>query len=430
MTRAPAIPRNWWAGWPEADSWLGLESDRVDRPLLRIHHARILRRALGTAPIGGNHAEVLVDGPQTHAAMFKAIEAARDHINIESYIVEDDGPGVQLRELLVAKCREGVRVNLIYDAFGCRGTRSTYFEALQRAGVRLAKFNPLEPWRHLSSAGARLIDRLQRRDHRKLLVVDGRVAFIGGVNISSVYSRPPGGQSPADDPMARWRDTHLRVTGPIVASLQRLYLDHWRAVTRAPTQPAEYFPAVGEAGAQRMLLVASDAGRRRNPLYRALIGAIDGARYSVHLTSAYFVPTRRLARALARAARRGVDVRLALPGVSDAWAALAAGRATYGPLLRAGVRVYERHNTMLHAKTAVVDGLWATVGSSNMDWRSLIHNAEANLVVLDRAVALELEALFRHDIADSEEVTLERWSARNWTARCGEWLARRVEFFL
>ena len=161
-----------------------------------------------------------------------------------------------------------------------------------------------------------------------------------------------------------------------------------------------------------------------------LLAAIDGAERSVYVTSAYFVPTRRLVRRLVAAARRGVDVRLALPGVSDVWAPLAAGRATYGRLLAAGVRIFERHDAMLHAKTVVIDGVWSTVGSSNMDWRSLLHNAEANVVIVDRDFGRRMEELFQCDVRASEEVTLDRWASRRWTSRLSEWMARRLEFLL
>jgi cardiolipin synthase len=215
-----------------------------------------------------------------------------------------------------------------------------------------------------------------------------------------------------------------------VAELQQLFLDHWRASSRRPAQPANYFPSLAVAGPQRIAVAACNVGRRRNALYRALLAAIDGAERNVYITSAYFVPTRRLIRKLVGAARRGVDVRLALPGVSDVWAPLAAGRATYGRLLDSGVRIFERYNAMLHAKTVVVDGVWATVGSSNMDWRSILHNAEANVVVVDRDFGARMEQLFHGDADESEEVTLQCWTRRSWTSRMTEWFARKLEFLL
>ena len=196
-------------------------------------HSRILRRALRAAPVAGNHTEILIDGPQTHRAMFDAMALAQDHINIESYILEDAGPGTELRELLLMKRSEGVRINIIYDAFGSWTTPAQYFDMLRAAGVQLLEFNPINPLRHPIRWSLHL------RDHRKLLVVDGRVAFIGGVNISSVYSRPPANAAARRMP---WRDTHLKLEGPIVGDLQRLYVEHWRSRSGAPPQPAQYFP--------------------------------------------------------------------------------------------------------------------------------------------------------------------------------------------
>lgn len=385
-------------------------------------HAHRLERVLGRAAVPGNRAGILVDGPATHAAMFAAIAQARDHVNIESYIIEDDGPGRELAELLLRKRAEGVRINLIFDGWGSWRTPARYFEKLKEAGVALVEFNPVNPLRHPVAWSLHL------RDHRKLLVVDGRVAFIGGVNISRVYASSSTQRS--RDALEGWRDTHVRIEGPVVADLQQLFLDHWRASSRRPPQPATYFPALGVAGSERIAVTACEAGRRRNPIYRALLTAIDGAEHSISVTSAYFVPTRRLLRRLVAAARRGVDVRLALPGVSDVWGPLAAGRATYGRLLAAGVRIFERHDAMLHAKSVVVDGVWSTVGSSNMDWRSLLHNAEANVVVVDRDFGRRMEELFEHDIRASREVTLDRWTGRAWTSRVGEWMARKLEFML
>jgi cardiolipin synthase len=322
--------------------------------------------------------------------------------------------------LLLLKRSEGVRINVIYDAFGSWTTPSRYFDSLREAGVQLLEFNPINPLRHPIRWSIHL------RDHRKLLIVDGNIAFIGGVNISSVYSAPPA----RSQQTLHWRDTHLRIQGPVVADLQRLYLDHWHSRAHSAPQPSAYFPPLQRVGDHGVAVAACAAGRRRNPLYRALLAAIRGAERSVCITSAYFVPTRRLVRALVEAAHRGVEVRLALPGISDAWAPLAAGRSKYGRLLQAGVRIFERHNAILHAKTALIDGVWVTVGSSNMDWRSLLHNAEANVVIVDSDVGQRFQQMFEADIAESEELTLERWQRRGWMARFGEWLARRLEFLL
>ncbi|WP_280156230.1 phospholipase D-like domain-containing protein [Piscinibacter sp. XHJ-5] len=396
------------------------------QPLRR--HARVLMRALRRRLVAGNRFELLIDGPATYAAMFDAIAAAREHIHLESYIVEAEGPGAELAQRLLAKAREGVRIHLLYDGFGSRGTRSSYFQLLRDAGVQVCEYNPLRSWGSLLSRSVHL------RDHRKLLVVDGRVAFLGGVNISGVYSAGSSSEQArhANDakPPPPWRDTHVRIAGPLVGDLQALFVDHWNRHARERIVEDDRPKPLPSVGPHRAAIACCEAGRRRNPFYRALLRAIDAAQQRVMLTTAYFVPTRRLLRALAAAARRGVDVQLVLPSRSDAWAPLHAGRSHYGRLLQAGVRVFEREGALLHAKTAVIDGVWAAVGSANLDWRSFVHNAEANAIVLDGGFGAEMEAVFRRDVAASREVTLEEWHRRGWFQRMREALARRFEFLL
>ncbi len=389
-------------------------------------HMQALEHRLPGGLVAGNRVQVLVDGPDTYDAMFSAIDEARDHINIESYIVEAEGPGQMLARRLIAKRRQGVKVNLLFDHFGSLQTASGYFEGLRRAGVQMCCYNPLnDGWK------ARLDKAIHHRDHRKLLVVDGRVAFTGGINISSVYShRPATARTRWLSQHMPWRDTHVRIEGPVVAHLQQLFIDHWQQQTGRRPYLAHYFPPLAPAGSHCVGVAACSGGGRRNPFYAALLEAIDLAQERVCLTAAYFVPPPRLVRSLCRAARRGVRVELVLPSVSDAWAPLQAGRSHYGRLLRAGVQVHERCAALLHAKTAVIDGVWASVGSSNLDWRSVLHNAEANVVVLDPGFGAELEAVFEADVARSHEVTLQAWRERGWMRRAMEALSRQFEFFL
>ena len=407
-------------------------SDRP-APLMAAHsHAHALVAGLSEPLVTGNRVDLLQDGPGTYAAMFAAIANARDHVNLESYILEAEGPGEEFARRLIAKAKEGVRVNVLYDSFGSLGTPASYFEHLQANGVNVCEYNPLRRLGNLLSRALHL------RDHRKLMVVDGRIGFIGGVNISPVYSA---GSSPlaamsgsgAGDgqaPKPGWRDTHVRVEGPIVAQLQRLFMKHWSRHSSIALRGTHYFPPLAPVGNQRVALAACEAGRRRNPFYRALLSALDASQHRIFLTTAYLVPTRRLMRSLLRAARRGVDVHLLLPGVSDFWAPLQAGRSHYTRLLRAGVHLHELHDTLLHAKTCVIDGLWTTVGSSNLDWRSFLHNAEANLVVLDAGLANEMETVFMADVARAREIVRAEWARRGWRQRMVEMVARRFEFFL
>ena len=404
--------------------------------LMALHsHAHALVAGLGEPLVTGNRVELLQDGPCTYSAMFEAIDQARDHINLESYILEAEGPGEEFARRLIARARAGVRVNVLYDSFGSIGTPASYFDHLRANGVNVCEYNPLRRLGNLLSRALHL------RDHRKLMVVDGRIGFIGGVNISPVYAAgssplaalgasggvPPGG---AAAPAPGWRDTHVRVEGPIVAQLQRLFMHHWSRHSSVALRGTHYFPPLGPAGQQRVALAACDAGRRRNPFYRALLSALDAAQLRIYLTTAYLVPTRRFMRTLLRAVQRGVEVHLLLPGTSDFWLPLQAGRSHYGRLLRGGVHVHELQGALLHAKTCVIDGLWTTVGSSNLDWRSFLHNAEANLVVLDAGLAQEMERVFMADVARSREIVRAEWSRRGWRQRLAETVARRFEFFL
>ncbi|HUL67149.1 MAG TPA: phospholipase D-like domain-containing protein [Burkholderiaceae bacterium] len=387
-------------------------------------HARTLAANLNRPLIGGNRVDVLVDAAAAYEAMFAAIASARDHINLESYILEAEGPGEALANLLLKKRASGVRVNVIFDSFGSLRTSGDYFRRLREAGVALCEYNPVSVWRPLLRA-------LHLRDHRKLLIVDGRIAFVGGINFSSVYAYGSAGRRRSDEqPPPPWRDMHVRIEGPLVTQLQEVFLEHWKCQVGRPPAVARYLPALLPKGGSQVGVAACDAGRRRNPFYTSLLAAIGTAQQRISITTAYFVPPRRLLRALERAARRGVDVRLLLPGISDSWPALAAGRSLYGRLLHAGVRIYECHDAILHAKAAVVDGVWATVGSSNMDWRSFLHNAEINVIGIDPNLARELERLHGDDVARGQPITLESWTKRGWTHRVKEWAARKAEFFL
>ncbi len=399
-------------------------------------HAHALVAGLAEPLVTGNHVDLLQDGPGTYAAMFEAIESAHDHVNLESYILEAEGPGEEFARRLIAKAKTGVRVNVLYDSFGSIGTPAAYFDHLRANGVNVCEYNPLRRIGNLLSRALHL------RDHRKLMIVDGRIGFIGGVNISPVYSagssplaamagsgapaRPDDGAPPAPG----WRDTHVRVEGPIVAQLQRLFMRHWSKHSSIALRGTHYFPPLAPVGNQRVALAACDAGRRRNPFYRALLSALDAAQERIFLTTAYLVPTRRLMRSLVRAARRGVEVHLMLPGMTDFWAPLQAGRSHYARLLRAGVHLHELQDTLLHAKTCVIDGVWTTVGSSNLDWRSFLHNAEANLIVLDAPLAQEMERVFLQDCARAKQIVRSEWARRGWRQRLVETVARRFEFFL
>jgi cardiolipin synthase len=356
--------------------------------------------------------------------MFAAMAQARDHINLQTYILEDGEAGERLVAVLKDKAAAGVQVHVLYDSIGSIGTPREYFDRLREAGVRVCEFNPVKT----------RIDSVNNRDHRKILVVDGRVAFTGGINISNAYGsssrRARRTQGQERDKKTGWRDTQVRVQGPVVAQFQRLFLDAWALQDCGPFAEARYYPKPGRSGDKAMRVVASDPRADRSEMYAALQERIAKARSRVWLTAGYFVPDAETKSALVEAAARGVDVRLVLPGFSDFWAPVYAARSHYKDLLAAGVRIFEWHEALMHAKTAVIDSQWASIGSTNLDWRSFVHNYEADVIVYHAGFARELEQLFQRDIAASEEIDARQWRRRGVRERLMEWFARQWEYLL
>ncbi len=409
----------------------GKQTDIFDRHLA-------LEEAIAGSPLTtGNQVVLLQDGPATYAAMLAAIGAAQDHINMETYILEADDVGHQFAQALIAKQRQGVQVNLIRDSVGTIGTPADFFQRMSDAGIRVLEFNPVNP------LAVRQDWTVNQRDHRKLLIVDGRTAFLGGINISSVYSSGSSGRSarpraapPADAAVANaapapgWRDTDLQLQGPVVADLQKLFIATWDKQKGPPLAPKNYFPRPESVGKQVVRAIGSSPDEPYSQIYVTLLSAIASAETSVHLTNAYFAPDPQLLATLEAAAARGVEVSLILPGQTDSWLIFHAGRNYYDRLLRAGVKIFERRGVILHSKTALIDGVWATVGSTNLDWRSFLHNHELNAVVLGAEFGAQVQAMFNKDLAASDPITLEAWQRRPIEWRMKEAFARAWEYWL
>ncbi|HEU4921807.1 MAG TPA: cardiolipin synthase [Burkholderiales bacterium] len=387
-------------------------------------HVAVEQAIVGSPLTAGNRVLLLQDGAPTYRAMFAAIGAATDHINLETYKIEDDEIGRQFSELLLQKRSQGVRVNLLYDSVGSIGTPKAFFDRLTAGGVQVLEFNPANP---LSSKKEWLVN---NRDHRKLLVIDGHTAFVGGINFSRVHSGGSFARREGPEAKAAWRDTHLRIEGPVVDEFQKLFMQTWAKQRGPPLAAANYFPALAGKGGEMVRAVGSTPDDPHSLIYLTLLSAISKAESHVYLTNAYFVPDPQLLDALTDAARRGVDVRLVLPGKSDASIAFHAGRSHYSTLLRAGVKIYERRGAMLHAKTATIDGVWSCVGSTNLDWRSFLHNDELDATILGREFAGQMQAAFAADLEASEAIDLERWNARPFAHRLKERVARLWEYWL
>ncbi len=398
----------------------GQATDIFDR------HLALEEAIVGSPLTAGNKVQLLQDGPATYDAMLTAIQAAQDHINIETYILDDDAVGQRFAQELIAKQQQGVQVNLIRDSLGTFSTPSTFFQRLSDSGIKVLEFNPVNPLL------ARKVWELNERDHRKLMIVDGHTAVLGGVNISSVHSGGSSIQSSRGgvESSLVWRDTDLLLQGPVVTELQKLFLANWAAQKGEPLAPRNYFPPPVNAGRQVVRAIASSPDEPFSLIYATLLSAISNAETSVHLTNAYFVPDPQLLAALEAAAARGVRVTLILPSKTDSWLVFHAGRGYYHRLLSAGVKIYERRGVILHSKTALVDGVWATVGSTNLDWRSFLHNHELDAVVLGVEFGSQLQAMFDKDLAASDAILLEQWERRPLDLRLKELFARIWEHWL
>jgi cardiolipin synthase len=385
--------------------------------------------ATGVPLIAGNKVTLLFDGPATMKEMMAAAQAAKTSINLETYIFDQDPVGLQFADLLIEKRSQGVIVNVLYDAVGTFGTPQAFFDRMKAAGITLVPFNPLNP-----AARKTKFWEINNRDHRKLMVVDGKIAFTGGINISSTYANSSffgSRRAPNKDDGRKvgWRDTHIKIEGPAVAALQWSFVNNWVRQEAGELPEAPYFPTLAPAGDKVVRVLASDPDKGFE-IYKSLVLAIQEAKKSIHITSAYFVPDQQIVDALVAAARRGVDVRLVLPGVTDHGLVLHAGRAFYDELLAGGVKIHHLQVAVLHAKTAVIDGTWSTIGSANIDRRSFIHNYELNVIVLDPAFGQDMENAFNEDLRDSRPVTREEWSHRPWSDRIKEFAARLTEYWI
>jgi cardiolipin synthase len=394
----------------------------ADHALTR-HAAR--HEGLSECPVvDGNAVRLLESGRDAIACMFDEIEAARAHLHLEYYIFADVHlDGRSLVELLLAALERGVQVALIYDAVGSHATPDEEIARLERAGAQVIEFRPINPLRR------HFAWHLNDRDHRKLMVADGRTAFLGGVNLSRVYENPEANGVTRDARTSFWHDCAIRLRGPSVAWAQRVFLETWDGQGGADLGDG-FFPALQVEGGQKIRIEASAPLERRQLYFTALRAAIGEARQRILLTTGYFVPSRRDWQALADAAARGVSVDLVLPGHADIAGTLHAGRALYGRLLEAGVRIYELQDGLLHAKAATIDGVWTVIGSSNFDRRSYRFNNEVDAVLLGRDMAQQVEHLLHGWMQRGVRIWLVAGRRRPASERIAEYSARLWERYM
>lgn len=377
-----------------------------------------IEQALSENPlIAGNSTRVLRDGPETFRAMFKAMNGAQKNINLEYFIFEDiQIDGQSLGNLLIKKRRQGVAINIIYDSFGSDNTPREFFERLKGHGIKLVEFNPLNPLDAKSGYA------INERDHRKILLVDGVTAIIGGVNLSTTYQPESPGKSSGAPGMSSdfWRDTDLEIHGPAVADLQELFMKHWSEQKGDPLPAHAYFPKIANKGDEILHIIGSTPDHEIPLYYVTLLSAIRNAQSKIWIMSAYFVPTHQEMEDLTDAARRGIDVRLLVPSRSDSDLSILMQHSHYHELLEAGVKIYECSQEILHSKVAVIDGVWSAVGSSNFDYRSVVFNDEVDVVVIGTKTGQQLEQMFEDDLRKAKRIDLEEWGNRPFDQRIKE----------
>lgn len=365
-------------------------------------------RASGEQFVEGSAVRYLRDGAEAFPAMLGAIASAREQVLLEMYWFGSDRTGRRFAEALMERARAGVEVALVYDAVGSLEAAESMFDDLRAAGVRVHQFNPVSPWRRRFR-----LDRLQVRDHRKILVVDGVIGFTGGINLGDPWA-------PEAEGGGGWRDDAISIEGPAAEAMRGLFERLWigqghgslrrpRRDLELPSEPAR-IRVLGESVGPRWQV--GSRARQRRQIRSAYLSRIYHARKRVWICNSYFVPDPIVLRALRRAGKRGVDVRILVPGTSDVPGTKWAGRATYSRLLRAGVRIFEWSGNILHAKTAIVDDDWSTVGSYNLDYRSFRYNLEVNVTVDDEAFNRKVAASLEQDQNVSLEIQRATWGAR------------------
>ena len=369
---------------------------------------RALGILLGPPLVSGNHITSLVNGAQIYPAMLNAIRTAQTNITFETFVFRD-AMGATFVEELSAAARRGVQVHMLLDWLGSRTMDSNLLAAARASGCDLHLYHP-PSWYHLG--------RLNNHTHRKLLVVDGKIGFTGGVGMGVEWDEGLSGVPP-------WRETHFKAEGPVVAQMQAVFVDNWIKATGRVLHGAEYFPklsnTVGDMDAQ--MFGSSPVGGSES-MHLMVLLALSAAKTSIDIENAYFVPDKLTVESLCSAAHRGVRVRIVVPGhYTDARIGRWAAHGLYGKLLEAGIQIHEYQPTMMHCKVMVIDGVWCSMGSANFDDRSFRLNDEANLNVFSEALAREQTALIDADIAQSRRMVLKKWRNRKFGRRVNEKLA-------
>jgi cardiolipin synthase len=363
----------------------------------------------------GHRVEILRDGEQTYPRMLEDILSARQTILLEMYVFASDLTGWKFARPLARQDDAGLQVRVMYDSLGSRDSTDEVFDFMLAHGIEVYEFAPTFPRRWSFFR--------KKRDHRKQLIVDGRAAYVGGINIANEYAPVAWGGG-------GWRDTMARIEGPAVADLRDLFLSTWNRgplghiPLRAAPPPAEV------SGGVPVAVMGSMRWRDRRSIVRHYLHALSAARERIWITNAYFVPDRRFLRALRLACGRGVDVRIIVPARADAWPVTFATRALFSRLLKWGAKIFEWRGPMMHAKTAVIDGVWSLIGSLNLDHLSLFQNLELVMIAAGRSIGSQVESMFELDVRGCEEVTLASWRRRGILRRFVERACYSARFLM
>jgi cardiolipin synthase len=378
---------------------------RIDDPAFRTS----LEAFAGAPILGDNRVDILLNGEETFPALLDAIRSAHHTITFEAYIFHEGKIADQLVGAFVERCKAGVRVAILLDAHGSDGLPERYIQDLRDAGcILVPDFRPLRLWS---------LERTNKRNHRRIMVIDGRVGFTGGYGVDDTWS----GNGRTE---GRWRETNVRLQGPIVQSLQEAFVEHWREATSVLLGGKDYFPYPPVTVKDVPVLaqvVRSSPLQGNDAMYRVFLQAISSARTSILISTPYLLPGEQLTEALLDAVRRGVRVRVLIPSVVKSsgveFVTQASQREAFGALLEGGVQLHEYSPALLHTKMMIIDGTWATVGSTNLDNRSMAMNDELNVMFYDRTIAKRLEEIFAADVAYSHKVSREQLENQEWLHR-------------
>ena len=362
----------------------------------------------GALPFGGNRTTVYIDGASMLADLIKELYRAKHHIHVEFYIFEDDAVGRLVRDVLIDKAREGVKVRVLHDDVGCWKVSHAFYEQMLCEGIEVMSF--------LKVRFPQFTGKVNYRNHRKIVVIDGKVGFVGGMNLAERYVKGV--------PWGVWRDTHVKLEGKAVYGLQTAFLTDWYAMDRTLFTSAEYFPKTDVRGNVVAQIVTSDPVGEWRDIMQGLMMAICSARRYFYVQTPYFLPDEEVKTALQTAALAGVDVRIMLPKKADTWLIHKASLSYLAEMMKAGVKIYLYRKGFIHSKLMVSDDEFSTIGSTNMDFRSFEHNFEANAFFYDKDTASALKEIFLADQRDCMLLSLKVWDKRSWKSKVTESVVR------